>query len=144
MKNIAMFYDTDRFASIAGRIDGIFDNANLNLNEVGDIEYDLKIKESADTPVFRAAINQDAKEFLMNGLISFEEYLEIADVPYADKILQSRQARQAEAQAAQEAGIEGGDMVRPTAASAAAAEEPKLSREEAAVVRSMNMYQPNG
>ncbi len=103
MKNIAQFYDEQRFASIAGRIDGIIGNANVNLNEVGDLEYDLRIKESADTPVFRAAINQDAKEFLMNGLISFEEYLTIADVPYADKILQGRQAREAEALAAQQA-----------------------------------------
>lgn len=108
MKNIAMFYDTTRFQSIAGRIDGVFDNANINLNEVGDLEYDLKIKESADTPVFRAVINQDAKEFLMNGLISFEEYLEIADVPYADKILQGRQARQAEMEAAQQGAMPAG------------------------------------
>ena len=105
MKNIAMFYDVKRFKDIAGRIDGIFDNANLNLNEVGDLEYDLKIKESTDTPVYRAVLNQDAKEFLMNGLISFEEYLNIADVPYADKILQGRQARQAEMEAAEQAGI---------------------------------------
>ena len=105
MKNIAMFYDEERFASIAGTIDGIFDNPNINLNEVGDLEYDLKIKESTDTPVFRAVINQDAKEFLLNGFISFEEYLKIADVPYADKILQSRQAREAEVKDAQEAGI---------------------------------------
>ena len=41
----------------------------------------------------------------MNGLISFEEYLTIADVPYADKILQSRQARQAEMEAAQRGGV---------------------------------------
>ena len=108
MKNIALFYDTPRFQSIAGRIDGVIDNANININEVGDLEYDLRIKESADTPVFRAVINQDAKEFLMNGLISFEEYLEIADVPYADKILQERQARQAEMEAAQQGGIPAG------------------------------------
>ena len=36
----------------------------------------------------------------MNGLISFEEYLTIAAVPYSDKLLQIRQARQAEQQAA--------------------------------------------
>ena len=96
MKNIAKFYTPERFRKIAGKIDGLENVDDLNLNEVGDLEYDLVIKESADTPVFRAAINQDAKEFVMNGLISFDEYLEIADVPYADKILQSRQARQAE------------------------------------------------
>lgn len=144
MKNIAMFYETDRFTSIAGRIDGVFDNANLNLNEVGDIEYDIKIKESSDTPVFRAVINQDAKEFLLNGLISFEEYLQIADVPYADKILQGRQARQAEAEAMSAAmpqepappSPEDQRVSRPVSAG-----EQNLSRDEAAVLRSMNMYQ---
>ena len=115
MKNIAKFYTLDRWQKIAGTIDGIFDNPNLNLNEVGELEYDLKIRESADTPVHRAVINQDAKEFLMNGLISFEEYLEIADVPYGDKILQGRQARQAEMQAVQ------GDMVPTGSASEAQA-----------------------
>jgi len=144
MKNIAMFYDTARFKSIAGRLDGYYDNANINLNEVGDLEYDLKIKESADTPVFRAIINQDAKEFLLNGLISFEEYLEIADVPYADKILQNRQARQAEAEAMQQAGssiaqYDAQNVVQGKPVQA----QPSLSREEAAVVRSMNMYQPD-
>lgn len=102
MKNIAAFYTPEDFAKIAGNIDGIFDNANLNLNDVGHIEFDLSINESADTPVHRAIINDDAKEFLMNGLISMEEYLTIASVPYADKLLQSRQARQAEMEAAQQ------------------------------------------
>ena len=41
----------------------------------------------------------------MAGLITFEEYLEIANVPYADKILQMRQARQAEMEAAQNGEI---------------------------------------
>ena len=76
----------------------------------------MKIKESTDTPVYRAVLNQDAKEFLMNGLISFEEYLTIADVPYADKILQGRQARQAEMEAAEQAGMapaQGGPAAGP-------------------------------
>lgn len=119
MKNIAMFYDTKRFESIAGNIDGIFDNANLNLNDVRDIEYDLSIEESTSTPVYRAIINDDAKEFLMNGLITMEEYLTIANVPYADKLLQQRQARQAEMQAAQQ-----GQMPQQAIDQAAAEQQP--------------------
>ena len=103
MKNIVMFYDTERFAQIAGQANIIFDE-NLNLADVSNIEYDLKIKESTETPVYRAIINDDAKEFLMNGLISMEEYLTIATVPYADKLLQMRQARQAEMEQAQQNG----------------------------------------
>lgn len=96
MKNLVMFYTPERWEKIAGETDGLIDPENLNLNEIGNLEYDLKVKESTNAMVPRAMVNQDAKEFLLNGLISFEEYLEIADVPYADKILQGRQARQAE------------------------------------------------
>lgn len=100
MKNIAAFYDKERWRLIAGQIDTILDNENLNLNRVGDIEYDLKIKESADAPIFRAAARQDAKELLLNGFIDFEEFGEMTELPFIDKILQRRQARQAEAEAA--------------------------------------------
>lgn len=101
MKNIAAFYTEDEFRKIAGNIDGIFDNANLHLNDIAHIEFDLSIKESTSTPVFRAIVNDDAKQFVMAGLISFDEYLMIADMPYADKLLQQRQARRAEMEAAQ-------------------------------------------
>lgn len=105
MKNIAMFYDYDRFVSIAGHIDGIFDNANLNLNEVGSIEYDLTIEESTNTPTYRAVVRDDLKEFLGNGWITFEEFLEFSDEPYGKSLLQHRQARQAELEAAQRGAI---------------------------------------
>ena len=108
MKNIAMFYDEERFRKIAGRVDSIFDMTKLNLNEVGDLEYDLRIKESANTPVFREMQEQDLINFLSAGFISFDEFCELSSKPYVDKILQRRQARQAEmeaAQAAQQSGI---------------------------------------
>lgn len=118
MKNILTFYDPERFESIAGDIGGVLDNANLNLNDISDIEFDLAIKASTSTPVYRAIINDDAKQFLLAGLVTFEEYLEIADVPYADKILQMRQARQTEAVQAQEAGVmpASGQSAPPSAA----------------------------
>ena len=105
MKNIAQFYDSDRFQKIAGRIDSIYDMDKLNLNEVGDLEYDLRIKPSADTPVFREMQEQDLILFLQAGFITFEEYLEASSKPYVDKILQKRQARMAEAQDAQQMGM---------------------------------------
>ena len=105
MKNIAMFYDTERFESIAGRIDSITDMANLNLNDIADMEFDLRIKESADTPVFREMQEQDLLLFLQAGFISYEEYIEASSKPYVDKILQKRQARQAEMEDMQQAGI---------------------------------------
>lgn len=105
MKNIVSFYDTDRFEKIAGRIDTLYDMSAINLNEIADLEYDLRIKESADTPVFREMQEQDLLTFLQAGFITFEEYLEASSKPYVDKILQKRQARQAEMEAAEQAGM---------------------------------------
>lgn len=101
MKNIAAFYDAERWQSIAGSMAGAFDNANLKLNDVGDIEFDLIITESTSTPVYRALANDMLMQLFQQQAISLEELLENGDFPFADRILQSRQARQAEAQAAQ-------------------------------------------
>ena len=101
-KNIAAFYDANRFASIAGSIDSIFNVDNLNLNEVADIEFDLNIKESTETPVYRMISNDYLMQFFQAGAISIEDLLEFGTFPFADKMLQNIQARNAEMQAAQQ------------------------------------------
>lgn len=100
-KNIAAFYDEKRWEEIAGSIDGIFDNANLKLNDIADLEFDVIIKESAETPVYRAIANDYLLQFFSAGAITLEELLENGTFPFADKLLQARQARQAEMEAAQ-------------------------------------------
>ena len=126
MKNIAMFYDEERWQKIAGRIDSIYDFSALNLNEVGDIEYDLRIRESANTPVFREMQEQDLIAFLQAGFISFDEYLETTSKPYADKLLQKRQARAQEMEDAQQAGMPAGPVpeTMPGGGVSAAAQAP--------------------
>lgn len=111
-KNIAAFYDEARFASIAGSIDGIFDAENLNLNDVADIEFDLNIKESTETPVYRMISNDYLMEFFRVGAISLEDLLEFGTFPFADKMLQNIQARQAEMQAAQQGQMPGSAPVQ--------------------------------
>lgn len=100
-KNIAAFYDEKRWVQIAGSIDGIFDNANLNLNDIADLEFDVIIKESVETPVYRAIANDYLIQFFNQKAITFEELLECGTFPFADNLLQKRQARQAEMEAAQ-------------------------------------------
>lgn len=102
-KNLAKFYEPERWEQIVGSIDGIFDNPNLRLNEVGDLEFDVLIKESTETPVYRALANEYLMNFFNVGAISLEELLEYGTFPFADKLLQKRQARQAELEAAQSA-----------------------------------------
>ena len=106
-KNIAAFYDEARFTSIAGSIDGVFDAENLNLNDVADIEFDLSIKESTETPVYRMISNDYLMQFFQSGAIGIEDLLEFGTFPFADKMLQNIQARKAEMQAAQQGQLPG-------------------------------------
>lgn len=111
-KNIAAFYDENRFSSIAGSIDGIFNAENLNLNDVADIEFDLSIKESTETPVYRMIANDYLMQFFQSGAITIEDLLEFGTFPFADKMLQNIQARQAEMQAAQQGQTPGSAPVQ--------------------------------
>jgi DNA polymerase-3 subunit alpha (Gram-positive type) len=112
IKNIAAFYDEARLSSIAGSIDGVFNAENLNLNEVADIEFDLSIKESTETPIYRMVSNDYLMEFFRVGAISIEDLLEFGTFPFADKMLQNIQARKAEMQAAQQGQTPGSAPVQ--------------------------------
>ena len=100
MKNVVKFYTPERWETIVGSIDRSVTNAELNLNDIADMEFDLAVRESTATPTYRAVIRDDLKEFLAAGFISFDEFLEMSDMPYAEELLQKRQARAAEAQSA--------------------------------------------
>lgn len=102
MKNLITYYTPERWEKIVGNMEDVFDNNNMRLNEVAQIEYDLRIKESTETPVFRELAENDAKEFMMNNLISFDEYAMISKRPWIERIRQHRQARTAEMEAMQE------------------------------------------
>ncbi len=101
VKNLAAFYDEKRWALIAGSIDGIFDNANMKLNDIADIEFDVIIKESTDTPIYRAISNDLLLQFFQMQAIDLPTMLECGSFPFGDLLLQKIQARQAEMEAAQ-------------------------------------------
>lgn len=128
-KNIAAFYTPERWQEIVGNIDSIYDNANLDLSAIPDIEFDMEVRQSVETPDAMAVTKQDAMAFLTAGLISFEEFLEITKVPYGNKILQGRQARQAEAEAAQ-----GGQIPQQALEDAQKAEQAAMNNAQAAGV----------
>ena len=106
MKNILTFYDTDRWRTIVGNIDGVFDNPNLNLSEINQIEYDLRVKESTETPVYREVAEQDAKDYLMNNIITMDEYMEISKRPWMEKLKQLRHANKDAQQAMSQAPMQ--------------------------------------
>lgn len=105
MKNIAMFYDADRWRKIAGTIDSLTDFTTLNLNDVANIELDLELMESANSLEAREMQEQDLAGLLLNGIITPDEYMQLSRKSYIQKLRQMREARQAEMEAAQQAGI---------------------------------------
>lgn len=105
MKNIAKFYDAERWQKIAGSIDSLTDFSTLNLNDVADIEFDLELMESANSLEAREMQEQDLANLLTVGVITPDEYMQLSRKTYIQKLRQMREARQAEMEAAQEAGI---------------------------------------
>ena len=83
----------------------IFDNANMNLAKVEDLEFDIEIKESTETPVYRAIQNDQLMAFWQAGAIDLQTMLEVGNFAFGDRLLQKIQARQAEVEAAKEGEI---------------------------------------
>lgn len=97
LKVIQQFYNEPRWLAISGT--SYTDTAKLyEPDMVRDIEFDLTITQSADSPVYRNIIDESLKEFLMNGLIDFETYLSNTSLPYADTLLESVRNRKEQAQ----------------------------------------------
>lgn len=105
MKNIAMFYDEERWRKIAGNIDSLTDFSTVNLNKVGDVDLDLKLMESSNSLEAREYQEQDLENLLFNNFIDGDEYTKLSKKPYIKKLRQMREARQAEMEDMQQAGM---------------------------------------
>lgn len=87
-------YDTARFEAIAGKLD--FDTSMLNLDKMGDIEYDLSIKQSTETPAYRMMENDYLSQLLQAGAITLDDFLAMSMLPFADRLRQRIAAREQE------------------------------------------------
>lgn len=101
-KNIAEFYTDERLEKIVGSLAAIASNPDINLNRVADLEYDLEISGVAAQKQYVQSLMLD---LFGRNLITFEELVESNALPGGEKILQSRQARQAEAAQLQQQGM---------------------------------------
>lgn len=94
VKNIQQFYDSKRVLNIVGQ------NANgvseYDPEKINDVEFDLSIVESANTPVYRMIANDFLMEIWKAGQISVEQLLENGNFPFADRLLQSIKSQREE------------------------------------------------
>jgi hypothetical protein len=94
VKNIQQFYDDGKILEIVG------DDAwtGFSPQSVRDIDFDLNIVESTNTPAYRMMANDILMQLYQSQAITVEQLLEQGDFPFADNLLQSIQANAERAQ----------------------------------------------
>ena len=113
LKYITQFYTLSKYKEIAGKMADM-DLNSLDLNRTGDLEYDLAVRQSTETPVYRMIANDILLEFWRAGAIQLEDALSLSSLPFSDVLLQRLQARKKELQEAssQTPEVPAGDNVR--------------------------------
>lgn len=85
VKNMQQYYDTKRVFNIAGKNAWVeYDPKNIR-----DVDFDLSIVESTNTPAYRQVANDILMQLYQTQAISIEQLLEHGDFPFADDLLQS-------------------------------------------------------
>lgn len=116
LKVIQQFYDDKRHIHISGNT---FDNQEMMYDplRVRDLEAEVVITESKDTPVYRQVIDDILFKLLEMQAINVEMFLENSSLPFADKLLEQIKALRQNAM--QQGGIAPGGPVSPDMAQAA-------------------------
>jgi hypothetical protein len=107
MKLIQQFYTEPRYININGK-NSRTETMVYDPETVRNAEFDLSITESASTPAYRMVMNEFLMQLFSAGQITLSELLENGAFPFADKLLQSVNARQQETQDAHNAMMQGG------------------------------------
>ncbi len=99
MKTIHQFYTEGRSISSV-KTNGYMQYSTYDPKLVEDIEFDVSIRESAESPVARMMINDITMSLWQAGAINAEQLLEYSYLPGSTQILQSlRSAREQQQQA---------------------------------------------
>jgi hypothetical protein len=94
VKNIQQFYDSKRVLNIVGQsANGV---SEYDPEKINDVEFDLSIVESSNTPAYRMVANDFLMEIWKTGQISVEQLLENGNFPFADRLLQSIKSQREE------------------------------------------------
>jgi hypothetical protein len=93
MMLIRQFYNEKRMMYITGS--GFTPEARVyDPEKARDVNYDLKVVQGADTPVYRQVIEDILTNLLSGGLIDLEMYLEHSTMPFAEKLMQTLKRKQ--------------------------------------------------
>lgn len=86
VKNMQQYYDDKKILEIVGLAAWTEDRS---MGRIRDVDFDLRIVESSNTPGFRQMANDILMQLWQAQAISVEQLLEHGDFPFADDLLQS-------------------------------------------------------
>lgn len=86
LQTIIQFYRSKRYLAISGRDKNNLYDPELIKDEAS--EYDLVIGQSMDSPTYKSWMDEMLKEFVMNGMIDIEMFLNHSNLPIADALLE--------------------------------------------------------
>ena len=111
LKVISQFYDEKRML-LVGNSSYAVAAKEWNPDKVANIEAEVEISQTIDTPVFRQVTDEILLGLLEKQLLDLETYLEHSNMPFAKSLLQSIQRKNAAMQGAMEQQQAG--MQQPT------------------------------
>ena len=112
LKLVQQYYTNERNININGG-GGRANTVTYTPTKVRDLEFDLSITESTSTGVYRQVMNDALMTFWQAGAINLKQMLETGAFPFADKLLQSLEADEAEQQDAMAQQQQGGMQAPP-------------------------------
>ena len=92
LKNILQYYDDKRIDEIVGNSLGI----KIDARRIRDVEWDIRIADSTDTPTYRDMANEFLLELWKQGQLGLRQMLEVGNFPFADKLLQTIDSQEAQ------------------------------------------------
>lgn len=96
---IQQYWDEVRYIKTGGQRSTALALTQYDPMKVRGVNFDLVVSEGQKSAVFRQVIDESLKEYMLNQLITFEEYLEESTLPFADSLLEKVRQRKQQEQA---------------------------------------------
>jgi hypothetical protein len=98
MKLVMQYYKEKRFLSVPSTVNYTQGGKLFDPDKIRNVDFDLKITQGTDTPVYRQVIEDSLLGLFNAQAIDIKMYLEHSSMPFADKLLDSIKRREQEMQ----------------------------------------------
>jgi hypothetical protein len=93
LKVLRQFYKEKRYLAMAGS-DYNEEAREYDPDKVRNLDFDVKVAESQDTPIFRNMMDDMLFKLLEGNMIDVKMFLENSNFPFAEKLLETIKQRE--------------------------------------------------